>query len=267
MSTARELYEAGRLSDAVAAATDEVKKNPTDTAKRGMLCELLCFAGDLDRADKQLDAIGHQEASAAPAIIQYRQLIRGEQARQDFFKEGRPPELLGEPSPSLRLHLEASVCIREGNLAEAAQLLIQAEDQRPKVSGTADGQAFEDFRDLDDLIGPVFEVLTSSGKYYWIPIERVESVEFQKPQRMRDLVWRKAHMVVTDGPDGEVFVPALYPGTSTNSDDQLRLGRGTDWAGDSNSPIRGIGQRMFLIGDTDRGILELESLEFNQPSS
>ena len=265
MSTAREHYEAGRLSDAVAAATEDVKKNPTDTAKRGLLCELLCFAGDLERADKQLDAIGHQEAGAAPAIIQYRQLIRAEQARQDFFNQGRLPEFVEEPSPWLRLHIDASIRIREGNHSEAADLLRQAEEQRPRFKGVANGKAFEDFRDLDDLTAPVFEVLTSSGKYFWIPVDRVESIEFQKPERMRDLVWRKVLMTVSNGPDGEVFLPALYPGTASNSDDRVRLGRVTDWTGGDGAPARGIGQRMFLIGDNDCSILELETLEFEQP--
>ncbi|MEI7815483.1 MAG: type VI secretion system accessory protein TagJ, partial [Coriobacteriia bacterium] len=72
-------------------------------------------------------------------------------------------------------------------------------------------------------------VLTSTGKYYWIPLEAVELAEFRPPERPRDLLWRPTHMVVTDGPDGEVFLPTIYPLTFANGDDQLRLGRGTDW--------------------------------------
>src|SRR5688572_29619697 len=118
-STASEHYEAGQLREAIAAATEDVKKNPTDSAKRGLLCELLCFAGDTDRADKQLDAIGHQEPKAAPTIIQYRQLVRAEQARQDFYTQGRLPEFIEPPNEWLTNYLNASICIREGNLAEA----------------------------------------------------------------------------------------------------------------------------------------------------
>ena len=50
-------------------------------------------------------------------------------------------------------------------------------------------------------------MLTSTGKYYWIPMERVEMIEFHDPARPRDLLWRRAHMVVRGGPDGEVFLP------------------------------------------------------------
>ena len=58
MTTAAELYKSGQLAEAIAAAGDEVKRHPADAARRGFLAELLCFAGDFDRADKQLDAIG-----------------------------------------------------------------------------------------------------------------------------------------------------------------------------------------------------------------
>src|SRR5947209_10684988 len=106
---ARECYQAGRLQDAIAAALAEVKQHPTDTGRRGFLVELLCFAGDLERADKHLDALGTQDPQAAVGVSLFRQLIRAEQARQQFFAEGRVPEFLDLPSPTLRLHLEASI--------------------------------------------------------------------------------------------------------------------------------------------------------------
>jgi type VI secretion system protein ImpE len=70
-------------------------------------------------------------------------------------------------------------------------------------------------------------------------------------------------MVVRNGPDGEVFLPALYAGSHADADDQIRLGRATQWRGDAGAPIRGVGQRVFLIGNEDRPILELESLTIN----
>jgi type VI secretion system protein ImpE len=154
--------------------------------------------------------------------------------------------------------------LREGKSTAAASLLAQAEEERPKVSGACDGQAFEDWRDLDDLTAPVFEVLTSTGKYFWIPVESVDFIEFHPPERPHDLLWRRAHMVVAGGPDGEVYLPSLYPMTFESPDDQLRLGRGTDWRGGDGEPVRGVGQRMYLVGDDPRSILELKTIEFNR---
>src|SRR5512135_1673864 len=145
---AQEYYQAGQLKEAVAASTEEVKRHPNDFARRLLLAELLCISGDLERADKHLDALGHQDPQAIPAIQVLRQLVRAEQARQDFYNEGRVPDLLGKPTEMIRLLLEASIALREGKPAEAAPLLAQVEEHRPHASGTCDGKAFEDIRDL-----------------------------------------------------------------------------------------------------------------------
>ena len=83
-----------------------------------------------------------------------------------------------------------------------------------------------------------FEVLTSTGKYFWIPLERVELVEFRPPERPRDLLWRPVHMIVRGGPDGEVYLPVLYAGSAADADDQIRLGRTTEWRGDAGAGSR-----------------------------
>jgi len=260
--TPSELFQAGQLTDAIDAAVADVKKHPTDTSRRGLFCELLCFAGQWERADKQLDTISMQEPEAVVGLSVLRQLIRGEVARQQFYEEGRVPEFIGEPSPVLRLHLEASIALREGNAGEAADLLGQAEEQRARAGGTCDEQPFDDFRDLDDLTAPCFEVYTGTGKYYWIPLEQTDLIEFHAPERPHDLLWRRAHIVVNDGPDGEVFLPTLYPGTFHSDDDGLRLGRGTKWTDQEGEPIRGCGLRMFLVGEEAKTIMELEQIQF-----
>src|SRR5262249_5715563 len=150
----------------------------------------------------------------------WRQLIRAEQARQQFYSDGRLPEFLGDPTPALRLSLEASIRLREKQPAEAAKLLAEADAARPDVAGTCDGQAFDRFRDLDALTASFFEVLTSNGKYSWVPLERVELIEFRPPARPRDLQWRRAHMVVNGGPDGEVYLPAIYAGSQAIDDER-----------------------------------------------
>src|SRR5262245_34906932 len=189
-ATPLELFYSGMLQEAVTAATDEVRQRPTDGQARGFLCELLCFAGELERADRQLEALAHQDASSAVGIALFRQVIRAEQARQHLYTEGRLPELLGPPCPRLRLHLEALLLLKEGRTAEAAVLLTRAEQQRPALTGTCDGRPFEGLRDLDDMTASFFEVLTSNGKHYWIPMESVELVEFRRYRRPRDLLWR-----------------------------------------------------------------------------
>jgi type VI secretion system protein ImpE len=187
-------------------------------------------------------------------------------ARRQFYGEGRLPEFLGPPSPRLQLHLQASIAFREGRPAEAADLLAQAETQRIPTPGTCNGQVFDDFRDLDDLTASFFEVLTTTGKYYWVPMERVSEIEFQRPVGLRDLLWRRARMIVSDGPDGEIFLPVLYAGSETDADPRVRLARYSDWRGGDTALVRGVGQRTFLAGERDVGLMEIESLTFQLPS-
>jgi type VI secretion system protein ImpE len=130
------------------------------------------------------------------------------------------------------------------------------------VTGTCDGHAFDDLRDLDDVCAPFLEVLTVTGKYYWIAMESIVELEFRAPARARDLVWRQTQMTVRDGPDGTVYVPALYPLSCNAADEATRLGRATDWLGGDDGPVRGAGQRMLLVGDEARPILELSNIEF-----
>ena len=67
------------------------------------------------------------------------------------------------------------------------------------------------------------------------------------------------------GSEAEVFLPALYPLTYRADDDQLRLGRDSDWIGHAGEPVRGVGLRVFLVGDQDRTILAMDGLRFNTP--
>src|SRR5205823_4617691 len=125
------------------------KRHPGDNGKRGFLSVLLCLTGDLERADRQLDALGEQDPNAMVGVSLFRQLIRAEQARQQFYSDGRLPEFLDQDvTPDLKTHLQAAVLIRDGKAAEAAAELARSDEQRPKISGTCNGQAFDDLRDL-----------------------------------------------------------------------------------------------------------------------
>ncbi len=258
------LFGAGRLDEAIALMNGEVRKNPTDVNRRAVLAELLCFAGNLERADAILAAIDAIDPGTVMGVSLFRQLVRAEQARQQFLSDGRMPEFLKKPDGAVELELRAVVALRAGATAEAAALAAEAESVRPLAPGTADGVSFDDFRDLDDLSAAHFEVLTSTGKYYWIPVASVSAIEFRAPERRRDLLWRRAAMSVIDGPDGEVFMPAIYGSANKDLDPQYRLGHATDFLGGENEPQQGVGLRSFLIGEESRTILELGKIEFSK---
>jgi type VI secretion system protein ImpE len=264
--SAGDLFRARQLDGAIAAANAAVRRNPGDIGARVLLSELLLFAGNIERADVILDAAGKADPTAAVVAAEFRQLLRAETARRQLRTEGRVPEFLGEPPAALRSALAARVAFREGDLAEAGRQAAEAETLRPRVAGMLKQEGgeteFDDFRDVDDLCAGFFEVLTTTGKYFWIPTERVASIVLHPPKRPRDLAWRRATISVNDGPDGEVYIPAIYDSGLSDLADDYRLGHATDWTGDEPGPVRGIGQRDFLAGEEAFAIMQIAELRF-----
>ena len=260
--TAAALFHAGRLDDAVAAAQAALRKAPTDINARVLLGELLAFTGNLERADVVLDAASAIDPSTALVVAEFRQLVRADMARRQLFRDGRVPEFLADPTETQRLQLAALVALRAGDLAEAMRQTEAAEAARPRAPGRHGDAAFDDMRDADDLLAGSFEVLTTTGKYFWIPTERVQTLEFHPPKRPRDLLWRRASMSVAEGPDGEVYLPAVYAADDAMND-ALRLGRETDWRQGDGGPVRGVGQRLFIIGEDALPMLELSSFRYD----
>jgi len=193
-------------------------------------------------------------------------VLRPVAARRERRREGGLPEWIGGPRGALRAALAAEVAWRASDVEAAARHAAEVETVRPRAAGTLGQQGsarpFDDFRDVDDCHAGFFEVLTTTGKYFWIATERVLSIEFHAPRRPRDLAWRRATMSVADGPDGEVYLPAIYDADDPNLADEFRLGRATDWAGDESGPVRGIGGRVVLVGDEALGIMELGMVRF-----
>jgi len=263
-TTAGSLFRQGRLDDAIAAASGAVREQPAEVASRVLLAELLLFAGNLERADVILDAASGVDPAAAVVLAEFRQLLRAETARRQLYRDGRVPEFLGEPTPTQRASLAALVALRAGDVAAAAREAAALESGRPAAAGRAGETRFDDFRDVDDLLAGTFEVLTTTGKYFWIPTERVQSVTFHAPKRPRDLYLRRATMDVRAGPDGEVYLPVLYADPGGDASPEQRLGRASDWRELAPELVRGIGQRTFLVGEDAHGIMELTTLEFDE---
>jgi len=259
---ALELFNQGDLDGSVEKALEFVRGAPGESGARQILAELLCVRGELERADKQLETIILQQPrSALPASL-LRQLIRAETSRREFWTKGRLPEFVGEPDEELQNRLLAAVSAREGKHPEALEILASIEESEKPVSGKMDDKPFESFRDLDDLCAGVWEVLTSTGKYFWIPASRVISMEFEAPARPRDMLWRQCQMTVQDGPDGVVYIPSIYASTNASDGPEFLLGKNTDWRAGEDQPVLGFGQRLFAIDDADVPIMNLKRLEF-----
>jgi type VI secretion system protein ImpE len=244
---ASQFYQTGQLQQAIDAQTAAVKADPANPDKRLFLFELLAFAGDLDRARKQVDAIQYGDPALDTAVLVYRKLLDAEEQRRRVFRDGLQPKFFSPPSDHVVMRLEAINCLREQHAADALELLNKAEEARPPVKGQLNTKPFTLLRDCDDLFGSVLEVM-AHGAYYWLPLEQVVTLTLPAPQFPRDLLWMQARLEMQEA-TGEVFLPALYPGSHEHADNMVKLGRMTDWKRAPNSPVLGAGLRLFLVDD------------------
>jgi type VI secretion system protein ImpE len=227
---AAELYKAGHLDQAIESLGMGLRDNPADARGRTFLFELLCFAGNFDRAEKQLDVLAREGHEAEAGALLYKGALHAERIRQQMFEMGGLPPSTSEPAP---------------------------------VSGTLNGTPFESLEDADPRIGARLELFVA-GQYTWLPLEHVASVTMQPPRRLRDLLW--APVVVRPSKRmeslelGEVLMPVLTPGAWRHQDEQVRLGRVTGVEDLADGRAVPVGQKLWLIDDAETPVLELREL-------
>lgn len=213
------------MADAAAAAARQLRDEPDNARVRTFYFELLCFRGDWPRARKQLDILAADPARQQSAMY-YQRILDAEAQRQEMFQS---PELCHawlQP---------AGPC-----------------------SGDIDGVGFDSIEDADPRIGPRLELLTAGG-YLLMPFAEISAVEFEPPARLRDLLWRKAHIKSSAARGsldvGEVLVPALAPLSFLHPSEAAQLGRVT--LTESGLPA---GQKLMLAGEAEVPVLSITSL-------
>ncbi len=266
MNEAKALLDAGKLDEAISSAIAHVKSKPADVASRIFLFELMLFAGEFDRAEKQIDVVSNQDFNAAIGILIYKQCLKCERDRLRYFGESLMPNFVGEIPEYVHLLGEANKRIREGNIAEAREALDKSEELRPAISGKINGVEFEDFRDYNDLTSSILEVFIKDS-YMWIPFSQIKRIEIIKPLKLRELFWTQAKVEMLNGIEGEMMIPAVYSNSWKSQDNQVRLARATDWRDLGDDVYIGEGQRLFWIDGKDKAFLEIETIEFNNESA
>lgn len=266
--SAKELFDAGNLAGAIEQVTQDVKSNPRDLKSRIFLFELLCFAGEFQRAQRQLDAVAQTSGDVKIEVgaQAYRNVIQAETQRREFFTGSqKTPKFLAEPPAYTSLHVDAAAKLRANDFAELERLLDESGKIRQPITGQCNGKAFADFQDGDDLIGPFLEVFLQSD-YYWLPLEQITHLEIPAPSTLRDLLWTPARVAICDRPIGDLLIPALYFGSHVNPNDLVKLGRRTEWKPVGNDHLSGVGQRTFFADETEYPLLEIRNLEFTASS-
>jgi len=266
--TADRLLRDGRLTEAIDQVERDVVTRPDDLEPRTFLFELLVFTGALDRAGETLEEIERLDSrpEARMGVQTYRLILQAEQARFDLFDKGGVPQFLSAPTRAIELHLEAIKRLRDGRTSEAREALDLAAGLHRQRRGFAGGKAFDTFRDDDDLLAPVLEVITAAG-YHWVPWEDIQLLVVPPPEHLRDLFWAPARLATNDGMLGEVYLPNLYPGSHRHPDDAVRLGRMTVWSDVGSGIVRGAGRKTFGFAEESQSLLEIGEIRFTIEAS
>jgi type VI secretion system protein ImpE len=236
--SAEQLLRDGKVDEAVQALGGVLRDNPGDTRSRTFLFELLCFRGEYDRASSHLKLLGGQSKDAGVGALLYEGALHAERLRQGMFRSGDLPARLPEGASAL--------------------------------SGTLNGRPFTCLSDADPRIGARLEIF-AGGDYLWIPLSQVTSIQTKPPVRLRDLLWASA--VLQMGPAsqqrdlGEVLLPVLCPLSFQDPDDQVRLGRVTEWYRDEQGREFPLGQKMLLVDGEEFPFLEIRKLEITSQAA
>ena len=261
---AKQLFDSGNLQAAISQLTADVKASPRDLRNRIFLFELLCFTGDWQRAERQLDAVAQVsgDATVELGIEVYRGILRAEASRRQLFQgESRQPKFLSEPPPYTALHLKALTEIIEQHFDEAETSLKESSALRKNLQGQIDDTHFDDFKDGDDLIAPFLEVVIRAD-YMWLALEDIVRLEIPPPRTLRDLLWIPGKVELREQQTIDVFIPVQYYGSSDHAEDPVKLGRMTVWENVGEEMNLGKGQRTFLIDGDERSLLEIRKAEF-----
>lgn len=262
MKEAKTQLDAGNLDGAIEKALNLVKTKPTDVGARTFLFELSCFAGNWERAQKQLDVIGNQDMKAMIGAQIYKQNLEAEKDRLLHYDEGLMPECLMSPPIYVQKLLAATSHVREGKIAEARKVLDEVEAERPAFSGKLNGKEFKDFRDYNDLTSCVFEAIVK-GSYTWVPFEQIKKIVFSEAKTLRERFWMQGEFEMLNGTQGEMFFPALYANSWKSDNDQIRLGKTTDWQDIGEDIFLGEGTRLFQYDGGYKPISDLKTIEFD----
>ena len=239
-----------------------IQKQPQRSDLRVFLFQIYCVQGEWTKAGTQLDVLLELDPSSKPMVQTYREALRCEVLRRDVFDGKRTPLVLGAPQDWLAGMLEALRLDAESHFAAANELRARSLEAAPAIAGTLDGTAFAWLADADGRLGPVIEAIIN-GKYYWVPVSRVQRVEIEKPADLRDFVWAPATLTLANGAANVALIPTRYPGTEREADNALRLARATEWREQPGGAWHGVGQRVLATDQSEVALLDVRTLIFD----
>lgn len=256
----------GDPSTALSDLQEQVRKNPSSAKLRVFLFQLLAIEGRWDRALTQLKVAGELDAGNLAMVQTYREALSCEALRDQIFSGQRSPLIFGQPATWIALLVEALRLAAAGEIEQSQQVRDEAFATAPTTHGVIDDQPFEWIADADARLGPMLETIIS-GRYYWVPFNRIREIRIEAPADLRDAVWMPAYFTWANGGESVGLIPTRYPGTQVSTDPQLRLARRTDWADRGAELFIGLGQRMLATDAGEYPIMDARTIRLESEAA
>jgi type VI secretion system protein ImpE len=252
----------GDLAQALTQLQNQVRADPAKPEYRVFLFQLLAVVGEWGRALNQLQVAADLDPGTLAMVQTYREALRCEVLRRHVFAGERSPLIFGEPEEWIALTLEALQASARGDHNQAQRLRSQAFEAAETSTGTIDGKPFDWIADADSRIGPFLELYTN-GNYYWVPFSRIQRIQLEAPEDLRDLVWMPAQLTWSNGGQAVGLIPSRYPGSETSVEDAIRLSHKTEWTEVYADEYIGQGQRLLATDEAEYPLLDVRDILLN----
>lgn len=266
MADADELLREGNLSGARAALVEVVRSQPSSEQGRMFLFQLFAVLGEWDKARNQLQALAQLSPEAQMLSVTYNQAMDAEKQRAAVLAGEADMPLLAGAGGWAEGIARSITLLGRGEVDAAIAARDEAFDNAPDTPGSIDGVKFDWISDADGRFGPTIEAIIA-GRYGLVPFSEIAHIKSDGPRDLRDTVWYPVQMALRSGQSVAAFIPARYPGSESDADDKVKLGRVTNWAdhpsGNADIGQIGHGQRLWTLSEgDDRGLLDLRALVF-----
>lgn len=269
MESAKQVVQdlrSGDVQGVLSQLQDQVRTNPARAEYRVFLFQLLAVKGEWGRALTQLEVAGDLDAGTLAMVQTYREALRCEVLRSEVFQGKRSPLVFGDPESWIALALQALQASAGGKHAQAQGLREQAYESAEASTGAVDGKPFEWIADADPRIGPFIEAVLN-GNYYWVPFQRIQRIQLDPPEDLRDMVWTPAQFTWSNGGQAVGLIPTRYPGSESSTDSAILLAHKTEWEQVAEDEYIGTGQRMLATNEDEYPLLDVRDIVFNNKDS
>lgn len=257
----KDLIKEGKLAEARSQLVAAVKAHPGDTASRTLLFQVLLFSGEWEKAQRHLESLAELDAKLTAATPLYENLLKCERERSKVAALQMMPSFLPATPTYFQDYYQACQQLQANLDGKGPEIFAAMAAQIPQVSGTVNGVEFSGMRNTDDVLAFALEVF-AHDRYVWVPFEAIREIIVTPPQTLLDLMWISASITTWSGLSMNGFLPVLYPDSWKHDNEQVKMGRMTDWVTPVGGCVRGAGQQVFVFGDQDVSLLELRDLQF-----